>query len=266
VTQPAPGSPELVVSLLAAGAGEPDVVAFLPERVDSVNRAIERFDYMPPLTRPSIGALLVDVLDVGGPVVGRVEANSAAAKLGLAAGDVIKTADGQAVPTVDALARVLAGKQPGTTVALQVLGRDGATSAKSLQVPVVATPRVISAGDQTLLFNPLAVALRTRLSTVSAEEQPIVRLNLAVALLRLGDYAGAREHLEGLQLPATGAVSTGTQQYLLGLVLEQLGDAAAAQRAFQAAAGTPALLTEDGPPVRLLVEQKLRGGSPGTPR
>jgi hypothetical protein len=85
-----------------------------------------------------------------------------------------------------------------------------------------------------------------------------VRLNLAVALLRLGDAAGAKEHLEALELPASGAISSGTRHYLLGLALEQLGDTAGAQRAFQAAAATQALLTEDGPPVRLLAEQKLR--------
>jgi hypothetical protein len=257
VSQPAAGSPELVVSLLAVGAGEPDVVAFVPERVDSVSRAIARFDYVPPVTRASIGALVVDVLDAGGLVVARVEAGSGAAKLGLATGDTIKTADGQPVASVDALNRLLQAKGPGATIALQVTARDG-LAGKSLQVPIVATPRVISAGDQTLLFNPLAVALRTRLGTATPAEQPIVRLNLAVALLRLGDAAGAKEHLEALELPATGDISMGTRHYLLGLALEQLGDTAGAQRAFQAAAATQALLTEDGPPVRLLAEQKLR--------
>jgi hypothetical protein len=257
VSQPAPGSPELVVSLLAAGAGEPDVVTFVPERVDSVARAIARFDFVPPLGRASIGALVVDVFDAGGPVVARVDAGSGAAKLGLAAGDIIKTADGQPVASVDAFNRLLEAKEPGATIALQITAKGG-LAGKSLQVPIVATPRVISAGDQTLLFNPLAVALRTRLATATPVEQPIVRLNLAVALLRLGDAAGAKEHLEALELPASGAISSGTRHYLLGLALEQLGDTAGAQRAFQAAAATQALLTEDGPPVRLLAEQKLR--------
>jgi hypothetical protein len=257
VSQPAPGSPELVVSLLAAGAGEPDVVTFVPERVDSVGRAIARFDFVPPLGRASIGALVVDVFDAGGPVVARVDAGSGAAKLGLAAGDIIKTADGQPVASVDAFNRLIEAKEPGATIALQITAKGG-LAGKSLQVPIVATPRVISAGDQTLLFNPLAVALRTRLATATPVEQPIVRLNLAVALLRLGDAAGAKEHLEALELPASGAISSGTRHYLLGLALEQLGDTAGAQRAFQAAAATQALLTEDGPPVRLLAEQKLR--------
>ena len=36
ISQPTPTSPDLVIALLAAGAGEPDVVSLVPERMDSV--------------------------------------------------------------------------------------------------------------------------------------------------------------------------------------------------------------------------------------
>ena len=73
ISQPSPSSPDLVVALIAAGAGEPDVVAVTPERTDSINRAIARFDYLPSLSRRGIGLLAADVLDVEGLVVVRVE-------------------------------------------------------------------------------------------------------------------------------------------------------------------------------------------------
>ena len=80
--------------------------------------------------------------------------------------------------------------------------------------------------------------------------------------MRLGDYAAAREQLEAVQLPAGPGISLGTQQYLLGLAHEGLGDAASAQRSFQAAAASDALLTEDGPPIKSLAERKLTARGP----
>jgi tetratricopeptide (TPR) repeat protein len=141
-------------------------------------------------------------------------------------------------------------------MALEVVDRAGA--ARTLEVAVQQRGRLISQADQTLLFNPLSVALRTRLAAANAVEQPIVRLNLGVALLRLGDYAGAREQFEAVQLSDGPGVAKGTQQYLLGLALEGMGDVAAAQAAWQVAARSDAWLTEDGPLVRPLAERKLR--------
>ena len=65
--------------------------------------------------------------------------------------------------------------------------------------------------------------------------------------MRLGDYAGAREQFEAVQLSDGPGVSKGTQQYLLGLAFEGLGDSASAQAAWQAAAQSDGWLTEDGP-------------------
>lgn len=264
VSQPSPTSHELVVALLAAGAGEPDVVALDPERPESVTGAVARFDYLPAMTQPSIGALVVDVLDARGPVVVLVEPGGAAAGAGVLTGETITGADGRPVTASGDLGAVLgAAMGTGAPVTLLVVGRDGLE--RNVQVPVAALPRLISAADQTLLFNPLAVALRARLAAAPPAEAPAVRLNLAVALLRLGDYAGAREHLDAVEVPETGAISSGTQQYLLGLALDGLGDAAGAQRAFQTAAASDASLTEDGPPVRVLAESRLRGGGPTQP-
>jgi hypothetical protein len=260
ITQPAQSSSEVVVALLAAGAGQPDVVSLAPDRLDSMNRAMSRIDFAPSLVRHSIGLLAIEVADASGAVVARVEPGGDAEKAGIKPGEIIASVDGQPVGEPGSFRKAVDAKAVGDTMTLQVLESDGTTRSASL--PVTGTPRLISVGDQTLLFNPLAVVLRSRLATASEAEQPFVRLNLGVALLRLGDYAGAREQFEAVSLPAGTGIAQGTQQYLLGLALEGMGDLPGAQRAWQAAASSEASLTEDGPPVKSLAERKL-GIPPG---
>jgi tetratricopeptide (TPR) repeat protein len=244
-----------VISLLAAGAGEPDVVSILPERVDSVNKAMARFDFVPPLAMNTIGVMAVEVSDAEGVVVAGVDPGSAGAQAGLKVGEIVTKADGQIAKAPGVFERALNARKPGEKMALEVMDRAGAT--RTVQVAVQQRARVISPSDQTLLFNPLAVALRSRLATADTAEQPIVRLNLGVALMRLGDYAGAKEQFEAVQLSEGPGVSKGTQQYLLGLAYEGLGDSASAQAAWQAAAQSDGWLTEDGPAVKGLAERKL---------
>jgi tetratricopeptide (TPR) repeat protein len=261
ITQPSPSSPELVIALLAAGAGEPDVVSIVPERVDSVNRAMSRFDFVPPLVMNTIGVMAVEVTNADGVIVASVDPGSSGAQAGLKAGDIITKADGQSTNAPGVFQRALDARKPADKMVLEVTDRTGA--AKSIEIPIQQRARLISPSDQTLLFNPLSLALKTRLATADPAEQPTVRLNLGVALMRLGDYAAARDLLESVQLPDGPGVSKGTQQYLLGLAYEGMGDVASAQAAWQQAAKSDAWLTEDGPAVRSLAERKLAGRSTG---
>ncbi len=258
ISQPTPTSPDVVIALLAAGAGEPDVVSLVPERMDSVRAAMARFDFVPPLVRPTIGVLAIEAVDVPGVVVARVDPGSAAEKAGLKPGDVITGADNQPTKAPGTFQRALDARRIGDTMMLQVTEASG--TSRSVSLPVTGTPRLISAADQTLLFNPLSVAFRSRLATASPAEQPFVRLNLGVALMRLGDFAGAQEQFEAVKLSSGRGISQGTQQYLLGLALDGLGDTPGAQRAWQAAAASEAWLTDGGPPVKPLAERKLRSG------
>jgi tetratricopeptide (TPR) repeat protein len=262
VTQPSPSSPELVISLLAAGAGEPDVVSIVPDRVDSVNRAMSRFDFVPPLVMNTIGVMAVEVTNADGVIVASVDPGSSGAQAGLKAGDIITKADGQATNAPGVFGRALDARKPGEKMVLEVQDRTGA--AKPVEVVVQQRARLISPSDQTLLFNPLSLALKTRLATADDVALPTVRLNLGVALMRLGDYAGARDLFESVQLPDGPGVSKGTQQYLLGLAYEGLGDMASAQTAWQQAARSDAWLTEDGPAVRSLADRKLAGRPTGS--
>jgi hypothetical protein len=260
ITQPSPGSPEVVIALLAAGAGQPDVVPLIPDRLDSMTRAMARVDFAPSLVRHSLGLLAIEVADAPGAVVARVDPGGAAEKAGIKPGDVVTSVDGQPAAAPGAFKTAVDASTVGSTMTLEVLQADGTTRSASL--PVAGSPRLISVGDQTLLFNPLAVVLRSRLAMATEAEQPFVRLNLGVALLRLGDYAGAREQFEAVSLPAGSGIAQGTQQYLLGLALEGMGDLPGAQRAWQAAASSEASLTEDGPAVKSLAQRKL-GIQPG---
>ena len=255
VSQPTAGSSEVVVSLLAAGAGHPDVVPVIPERVDSVTDALERFDYAPPLFHRGIGAVAIEVLDTPGLIVASVEADGPAARAGIATGDVIVKANGSAVATAADFEKLLEAGGDGDAVSLEVLDRKGA--ARAVTVGLTTTPRLVSVSDRTLLFNSLAVELRSRLASAEPAEQPFIRLNLAVALMRLGDYVGAREQLAGVDLPPGPGISRGTQQYLVGLVHEGLGDATSAEQAWRAAEAAGGLLTDEGPSIALLAKQKL---------
>ena len=70
-------------------------MSLVPERMDSVRAAMARFDFVPPLVRPTIGVLAIEAVDVPGVVVARVDPGSAAEKAGLKPGDVITGADNQ---------------------------------------------------------------------------------------------------------------------------------------------------------------------------
>jgi hypothetical protein len=256
VTQVSPSSTELTVALLAAGAGVPDVVTVAPERLDSINRAIARFDLVPALSRPTIGAVVAEIVDAEGVIVAHIDEGQPADRAGLKTGDVIVKADGESTKAPGVFQRVLEGHGRGQELALEVMDRNGGT--RTIAVQPVTTSTLISVADQTLLFNPLSVALRSRLAAADPSDQSIVRLNLGVALMRLGDYAGAKEQFDAVQPLAEGrGISEGTRQYLLGLANEGLGDGAAAQKAWQAAAASDAWLTEDGPAVKGLALRKL---------
>jgi hypothetical protein len=84
-----------------------------------------------------------------------------------------------------------------------------------------------------------------------------MRLNLAVALARVGAWPEARLELQRVNLADGPGVSNGTVQYLLGLAAERMGNRADAETAWKSAAATTALLTEDGPPVKELAEARI---------
>ena len=246
----------LVVSLLAAGSGEPDVLEVTMDHPETFGAAVAQLDRVPSFFRPSIGLTAIDVADLAGAVVIGVDANGPAARAGIAAGDVIQKANAQAVGDALALNTLLAGHKADDDLTLDLKDRAGA--AKRADVKVFMAPRLVGLYDQTLLVNHMLVELRSRLQAPGNPlEDSVLRLNLAAALARIENWSDARTELQRVKLPDGPGVANGTVQYLLGLCADKLGNRADAETAWRAAAATESLVTEDGPTVKELADSRL---------
>jgi hypothetical protein len=250
---------QYLLTVLSSESALPDVLEVTLENVPSINAAVMRLDAMPSLFRPSVGVSVADVLDVAGPVVIAVEAGGGAVRSGLAVGDVIVRAGGQTVADGAAFAAALAARKAGDK--LQVEAKDRAGAIKRAELTAAMAPRLLAMSDESWTFNSLVLGLRSRLSSAAGQaDEAVVRLHLAVALMRVCNWAEARAELGRVQLPAGPGVSNGTVQYLMGLCYEALGQPSDAARAWKAAAAeADSLLTEDGPAIKDLAERKLAG-------
>jgi PDZ domain/PEGA domain len=246
----------VVLSILAAGSNDPDVIEVSLDNADSVRRAITQLDRMPAFFRPTIGLVGIDVADVTGVVVSGVDPNGPSGKAGIKVGDLIVKAKDQPIADAAALAAALAASKATDDLTLDVKDRTGAI--KKATVKVAMTPRLIGISDQSLLVNAILVALRSRLLTpTDPTEEAVMRLNLAAALARVEAWSDAKTELQNVKLPEAAGVANGTVQYLLGLCADRLGNRSEAEAAYRAAAASESLLTEDGPPVRDLAQAKL---------
>ncbi len=245
----------LVLTLLGAGASEPDVVELNVEQQDTIAAAVGLLDRSLSFLAPTIGVTAVDVADVAGPVIIAVDANGPAARAGVKPGVIVVSADGSPIADAAALMTAVNGKSSGS-IALEV--KDVAGAASKVDVPVQMRPRLLGISDQTLLVNRTLVALRARLADApDGDEKTAIRLNLAAALTRLESWADARAELQQITVTDGPGVGPGTVQYLLGLSAARLGNRADAETALKAAAASGSLLTEDGPPVKELAESRL---------
>lgn len=246
----------VVVSLLASGSSDPDVLEVSLDNADSVRRAIGQLDRTPSFFRPTIGLVVMDVADGTNPLVAAVDANGPAGKAGVRVGDTLTKINDQPANDSAALATALNGRKANDDMKLELKDRAGAV--KRADLKVVMSPRVIGISDQMLAANATLVALRARLQGVSdPAEETVMRLNLAAALARVEAWSEAKAELQKVKLPDGPGVSNGTVQYLLGLCADRLGSRAEAEAAFRAAAASESLLTEDGPPVKELAQARL---------
>lgn len=246
------------VTLLSAGSGEPDVLEVKLDEPKSIELALEKLGPNPAFWRPTAGLLLIDVVGRPGAVVAHVDAGGLAASAGLVAGDVITHVKGEPISSAVAFEELLAKAKINDSLPVQA--RDASNAAKQAVLRIGATPATISLKDQTLLFNKSVVELRLRRTTAAPADEPVARLNLAIALMRVRNWASALDELKHVTLPKGPGVSNGTVQYLLGLCYRELGQAAEADTAWQAAlASEESLLTEDGPPIKDLIEKELKG-------
>lgn len=260
LTFPSPADrSRVVVSLLGAGSGEPDILELNLDATDSIVSTIARLDQRLSFFRPAIGLSAIDVADVAGTVVIKVDPAGPAAKAGVQVGDIVTKANAQPVADAAALATVLAAHKADDELTLELTGRAGP---KRADLKVYLTPRVVGMADQTLLANRILVDLRARLLTPGDQaEEAVVRLNLAMVLMRLQAWSEARLELQRVKLPDGSGVANGTVQYLLGLCAERLGNRQEAETAWRAASSSDAMLSEDGPSVKELAEARLASKS-----
>jgi hypothetical protein len=248
----------LVVSLLAAGSADPDVIELDLDSPDATSLAVGRLDRGLSFFRPSLGLTAVDVADLEGPVIVAVDPNGPAAKAGIQPGEILLKANSQPVPDSAALIALLAGRKGDEPLTLDLKDRAGA--AKRADTTVFMSPRLIGLNDQSLMINKILVDLRNRLQSQGDPiTDSVMRLNLAVALARVGNWSEARLELQRVKLNDGPGVAAGTVQYLLGLAAERMGNLAEAEAAWKIAAATTALETEDGLPVKDLAEARLQG-------
>jgi S1-C subfamily serine protease len=88
------------LSLLAAGAAEPDVLAFKLSDAESMSAVRRALATVFPLYRHSAGLLAIDVLDIPGATVAQIEEGGAAAASGLVPGEVITSANSRPIRSV----------------------------------------------------------------------------------------------------------------------------------------------------------------------
>jgi hypothetical protein len=251
-----PGSKEVRVALLTPGSTEPDELRMVLDQPESVKLALERLQAPIVLMRGAVGASFIDALDVKGAIVLDVDPGLAGAEAGLTPGDVITQLDGQPVESALDLESKLASLQPGQQLSLGVKTHAGRTA--TVGVVLRRVPTLMTTGDRSLPANVTVAVLKALAATTTDPAlQPIVRLNLAAALLRSGDGREAQALLKEVSLPSGPGVSAGTVQYLLGEAALAQGDQAGARQYWEAATKAEGRLTSDGPSVKALATRAL---------
>lgn len=252
----------VTVLLFAAGSGEPDTITVNLADAAARAKTLEMLAApLPPLLRPSLETSVVDLAGVNGAVV--IRADGAGAKMGLEAGDVIVSASGSPVKSVADLRAKIATMHPGATdISFDV--KKGPTGAqRAVSGSVVMVPDTLPLQDPGLLYNRALITMQDLPKTGTAIEQSALHVNLAIVMMRLGNWEDALVELGAAKLPDGAGVSAGTVAYLTGRCEDALGHAANAAAAYTKAAASPkARLSSEGPLVAPLALQRLhpRGG------
>jgi hypothetical protein len=246
--------------LFARGSSKPDVLRFSLQNESSLRRAVASLDHQLPVVRPTIGIEAVDVMRVDGAVVTSVDPNGPSAKA-IVPGDVIVSIGSTTIADVTGLMAALA-KATDATVTVRLRDKPA-----PVNISVERRPDVVSLYDSRP-FNVVITELNGQLArrqmaggSASADEQRVsqgMRLNLAAALMAVGNYAGAQQMLAEVRLDTRSGISKGTVDYLRAVCYKQLKQLAEARTLFEAASqDRGALLSERGPLISYLAREEL---------
>ncbi len=170
---------------------------------------------------PRFGAVLIDSLNAGAPVVATVEPVGPAERAGLRPGMEVLAINGTAMSSTLQLTSALEDLDPGGLVELEIQDRD---TVLVLTVEPAWGWTLLDVFDPDLLPAAAAARLLQELERSGSIPRWLLELDLANLLLAGGDAAAAIRSLRTIEAPGRTGLGRETVQYTVGLALQMLGD------------------------------------------
>ena len=207
------------------GPARPDVRTVRIENGRLENGALRRLAGAldPDLGRktPRFGAVLIDSLAAGTPIVATVEPGGPAAQAGLRPGMEVIAIGGETASSTLQLSEALKALEPGGVLELETLDRDAVT-VRTVEPEWGWTQ--LDVFDPDLLPSAAAARLVQELERAGDIPRWLLEFNLAMLLFAGGDAPEAIRQLRTIEAPGRGGLGRETVQYMVGLALSMLAD------------------------------------------
>ena len=170
---------------------------------------------------PRFGAVLIDSLSVGVPIVATVEPGGPAEEAGLVPGNEVLAIDGNAASSTLQLTAALEDLAPGGVVELEIQDRDAVLV---LTVEPEWGWAQLDTRSPDLLPSAAAARLLQELERSGDIPRWLLEFHLANLLLAGGDAPAAIRSLRTIDAPGRAGLGRETVQYTVGLALKMLSD------------------------------------------
>lgn len=235
----------------APGPTEPDRIRVAIEDMASIERFASRLNLPEFSYRAWWGGAALDSPD-GGTVIAQTQEGGPAATAGLQPGDQLLSVDGAPVRTAADLGRLVDEAAPGSTISV-LANRSG--TEQVFELVLGESPSVSVARSSEIPAAAVWVAANRALQTGDAGvPEWMLRLNAAIAHMRVRDWTGAVRMLRTIDAPAEPGLGKAAVDYLLGVSLYSAGgeyEASARESLARAAESMDGrLYHNDGPLVR----------------
>ena len=244
----------------APGPAEPDRVS-LPLRDPAALTDLKKsFNSSVRLSRPWVGAMIIDTNGAPHPMVVDVSPASPAEAAGLAVGDLIAGVAGVPVTTRAAFDERIAAAEIGEVLDL---GVQSAAGPRALELTLGSSPDLLATSRAGLLDSVAYTELVLLAEKAPANLAWVVEIDQALIQMRAHEWTEAARRLRSIRAPQTShGVGQATVDYLLGIVLNAAGSdfAAGARQHFEKAAGVAGarLFHNDGAWVAPRARARLR--------